>query len=185
VPTPVETITPVPTLVFNEIHADPDSASGDANADGVVDVRDDEFEEIVNVTGSTVDLSGWMLNDLVGVHHTFPAGTFIDNECAIVVFGGGEPSGDFGGSLVQTASGGILSLNNGGDSLTLYDLGVSEVLSYTYGSEGGDDQSLTRDPDIIGPDPLVKHSTATGSGGALFSPGTRIDGVWFDGCSGN
>ena len=54
--------------------------------------------------------------------------------------------------------------------------------SYTYGSEGGDDQSLTRDPDISGPDPMVKHSQIEGANGALFSPGTRVDGSFFDGC---
>ena len=175
---------PLPTLVINEIHADPDSVLGDANGDGVVDVQDDEFVEIVNLSGSIVDISGWTLNDLVGVRHTFPAGTLVQDECALLVFGGGVPSGDFGGSLVQTSSNHLLGLNNTGDSLTLYDLTATAVLSYTYGSEGGDNQSLTRDPDITGLDPLVKHSTATGSNGRLFSPGTRIDGTGFGGCSG-
>jgi hypothetical protein len=75
---------------------------------------------------------------------------------------------------------GGLSLNNAGD--TLND-GASDQAVVTYGSEGGDDQSLTLDPDITGPSPLVKHSTATGSGGALFSPGTKIDGSSFSGCT--
>ena len=184
IPTPDETPSAVPALVLNEIHVDPDSELGDANGDGIIDVRDDEFVEIVNNSGSSVDLGGWTLNDLVGVRHTFPPGTVIADECAVVVFGGGEPTGDFGGSLVQTSSSGMLGLNNTGDTLTLYDLSAGEVLSYTYGSEGGDNQSLTRDPDITGPEPLGKHSTATGSGGALYSPGTRIDGTWFSGCFG-
>lgn len=184
-PTPTDTPspTPIPTLVINEIHADPDSSLGDANGDGTVDVTDDEFVEIVNHTGSAVDISGWSLNDGVGVRHTFSADTLIPGGCAILVFGGGTPTGSFGNSVVQIASHGRLGLNNAGDTLTLYDLDSTAVVSYTYGSEGGDDQSLTRYPDITGPDPLVRHSTASGSGGTLFSPGTRITGTAFSGCS--
>lgn len=184
-PTPTDTPspTPIPTLVINEIHADPDSSLGDANGDGTVDASDDEFIEIVNDTGSAVDISGWTLNDGIRVRHTFSADTVIPGGCAILVFGGGTPTGSFGDSVVQIASQGTLGLNNAGDTLTLYDLDSTAVVSYTYGSEGGDDQSLTRDPDITGPDPLVKHSDASGSGGALFSPGTRINGTAFSGCS--
>ncbi len=182
-PTDVPAPTPVPTLVINEIHADPDAIHGDANGDGVLDVIEDEFIEIINITGSTVDLSGWQLSDSYRVRHTLEQGSQIPNGCAILVFGGGSPSGSFGGSLVQIASSGTLALNNSGDTLTLYDLSNQAVISYTYGTEAGDNQSLTRDPDINGPDPLVKHSTATGSDGALYSPGTRIDGTTFYGCS--
>jgi hypothetical protein len=198
-PTPTPTITPSatatqsntpsptipPSLVINEIHADPhsDPILGDANGDGTRDATDDEFLEIVNVTGSTVDITGWTVRDLVGVRHTFPEGSNISNGCAVIVFGGGMPTGEFGGSLVQTSSNGTIALNNSGDTIILFDLDETPVISYTYGSEGGDDQSLTRDPDITGPDPLVRHSTATGSGGALFSPGTHIDGTSFSGCS--
>lgn len=82
---------------------------------------------------------------------------------------------------MQVSSTGQLGLNNTGDTVTLNN-GAVNVASYTYGSEGGDNQSLTRDPDVTGADPLVKHSTATGSGGALFSPGTMIDGSQFPGC---
>jgi hypothetical protein len=183
-PTPDETPPVVSALVLNEIHADPDSELGDANGDGVIDAREDEFVEIVNNSGSSVNLSGWTLKDLVGVRHTFPSGTLITDGCSVVIFGGGEPIGGFGGSMVQTSSNGILGLNNTGDTLTLYNLSDEQVLSYTYGSEGGDNQSLTRVPDITGPEPLTKHSTATASGGALYSPGTRLDGTWFSGCSG-
>ena len=82
---------------------------------------------------------------------------------------------------VQTASTGALGLNNSGDSVTLND-GSSDVAMASYGSEGGDNQSLTLDPDVTGTLPYVKHSVATGSGGTLFSPGTRIDGASFSGC---
>ena len=169
-------------VVVNEIHADPDSTLGDANGDGTPHFSDDEFVEFVNVGGSNLDISGWTLNDGFGLRHTFPVNTVISDTCSVVVFGGGTPTGDFGYSWVQTASSGALGLNNGGDTVTLFDVSSTTVVSYSYGSEGGNNQSLTRDPDITGPDPLVLHSTATGSGGALFSPGTRIDGSFFVGC---
>ena len=79
----------------------------------------------------------------------------------------------------MVASTGALSLNNGGDNVTLSD-GSTDQATVNYGSEGGDNQSLTRDPDVTGS--FVKHSTATGSGSALFSPGTQIDGSSFPGC---
>jgi hypothetical protein len=53
------------------------------------------------------------------------------------------------------------------------------VFSFIYGLEAGDNQSITRSPDITGGEPLIKHSQAEGSAGALFSPGTRLDGTLF------
>ncbi len=167
--------------VINEVQADPDAINGDANGDGSVDTSQDEFVEIVNNTGAAVDMSGWTLSDATGLRHTFPGGTVLPDECSVVVFGGGSPTGAFGNSIVQVASGGQLGLNNGGDTIALND-GAMDVAVLAYGSEGGNDQSITRDPDITGVEPLVEHSTATGAGGALFSPGTRIDGTAFFGC---
>jgi len=167
--------------IINEIHADPASGiDGDANGDGTRDTYDDEFVEIVNNSSSDIAISGWTLADAVSVRHTFPAGTVVLAKCGIVIFGGGAPAGSFGNVVVQIASTGTLSLNNDGDTITLND-GSTDQVTVTYGSEGADDQSITRDPDITG-SVLVKHATATGAGGALFSPGTKIDGSQFSGC---
>ncbi len=181
-PTP-GTAPPAPATdwVINELHADPDgSLAGDANGDGVRDGVDDEFVELVNTSGGDVDISGWTLSDAVSVRHTFPAGTVVLDGCAVVVFGGDTPTGAFGASLVQTASSNSVGLNNGGDTVTLNN-GVADVSSVSYGSEGGNNQSLTRDPDISGP-ALIRHSDVASSGGALFSPGTQADGSQFPGC---
>lgn len=175
---------PVPPVVINELLADPDSGlAGDANGDGIRNFSEDEFVEIVNTSDSTLDLSGWTLADGVTVRHTFPPNSLVASGCAIVVFGGGIPAvGDqFGRAVVQTATGGQLGLNNGGDSVTIND-GAEDLVTVSYGGAGGDNQSLTRDPDIFGSEPLAKHTAAAGSGGALFSPGTRVDGSQFDGC---
>jgi predicted extracellular nuclease len=173
---------PPPSLdfVINEIHADPAiDLSGDANADGVRDATQDEFVELVNTSASDIDISGWTLSDGFGQRHVFPAGSVVQSGCSVVVFGGGTPTGLFGASLVQTASSGALGLNNGGDTITLSD-GVTS-LDAGYGSEGGNDQSLTLEPDVTGTS-FVQHTSASGSGGALFSPGTRADGSQFQGC---
>ncbi len=165
--------------LINEFQYDPDATNGDANGDGSSNTTQDEFVEIYNDTGLDVDISGWTLSDGAGVKHTFPAGSVVLNQCAIVVFGGGTPTGFFGGSLAQTASTGNIGLGNSGDSMALND-GLSDVATASFVDNQGDNQSLTRDPDITGLtfDP---HSSATGSS-TLFSPGTLIDGTQFAGC---
>jgi len=108
------TVAPPATWIINEIHADPDALAGDANGDGLINTDDDEFLEIINNTGTSADISGWTLSDNIGVRHTFPAGTELPNRCAVVVFGGGTPTGLFGDALVQST--GSLGLNNGGEA---------------------------------------------------------------------
>ncbi|MEO0997149.1 MAG: lamin tail domain-containing protein, partial [Pseudomonadota bacterium] len=172
----IETGLPAP-VVINEIHADPDTAEGDANRDGAANFSDDEFVEIVNVSGADLDVGGWTLADGVSVRHTFPAGTVIDAGCAIVVFGGGTPAGAFGGAAVQTASSGALGLNNGGDTVTVSD-GAADVASVGYGGEGGNNQALTRNPDLSGA--FEQH---LGVSGTRYSPGTEAGGGAFAGCT--
>ena len=176
-------------IVINEIHADPafsseDPSVGDANGDGVRHFGDDEFVEIVNISENSIDMSGWTLSDGAGLRHTFPAETVVPAGCAIVVFGGGTPTGPFGGPLasIQTASTGSLGLSNSGDSVTIRLADGSTVAAQAgYGGLGGNDQSITLDPDVTGTE-FVLHSAATGSGSDLFSPGTKIDGSYFSGC---
>lgn len=169
-----------PALVINEIHADPASdISGDANGDGVRDATDDEFVEIVNTAAFDVDISGFTISDGVGVRHTFAAGTTLAAGAAIVIFGGGTPTGAFGGALVQSASSGSLGLNNGGDTVTLAAADATLIDEVTYGGEGGNNQSLTRDPDLTGG--FVLHSTVADAAGALYSPGAETDGTPFAG----
>ncbi len=168
---------PTVVLIINEILADPLNApEGDANGDGTSSATQDEFVELYNNTDSDLDVSDWTLADGNGVRHTFPAATVIPAAGTIVVFGGGEPNGSFGGSLVQTASSGALGLNNSGDVITIA-RDATAIATLSYGGEGGDDQSLTRSPDISG-ESFVAHSTVSS---AIFSPGTLADGSQFAG----
>jgi len=171
-------------FVINEVLADPAAGlDGDANGDGIRDAYDDEFVELVNVSAFDLDISGLTLHDSTEVRHAFPAGTLVPPGCAVVVFGGGSPSGIFGGALVQTATTGSLSLNNSGDSMSLMD-GTTEIASFSYGMsgcEGDQNQSMNLNPDLA-PQTCILHSLAFGSGGSLFSPGTLVDGTYFGDC---
>jgi hypothetical protein len=191
-PTPTRTSTPTRTptstpdpdsgIVINEIHADPHLSLGDANGDGIVGTKDDKFIELVNVRETPLDISGWVLKDITAVRHAFLPGTVIPPGCAVLVFGGGAPVGIFGNSLVQTATSGELGMSTIGDIVTVENTNGIPVASYSFGREADDSQAITRSPDVTGPEPLVKHSSAAGSDGALFSPGTKVDGSSFEGC---
>jgi hypothetical protein len=168
-------------IVFNElIYFLP--ADGDTNGDGIADFNDDEFIEIANTTGGPLDLSGWSLFAGGALRHTFPEGSIVENECAVVVFGGGIPNGLFGGSLVQVSSEGGLDFGNAGDTVILVDPSSQPRAAYTYAAADAPNQSLTRDPDLFGDEPLVPHGDAVGSIGP-WSPGTQVNGESFPGCS--
>ena len=158
-------------FVINEVLADPDATTGDANRDGTASTSQDEFVEIVNTDTSPHDISNWTLADGNSVRHTFPSPTVVGSGQAVVVFAGGNPVGSFGGAIVQTASGGSLGLNNGGDTITLSD-GTTSVVE-TFGSEGGNNQALTRNPDLVGS--FVEHMSLPS--GLQFSPGFQNDGA--------
>ncbi len=163
-------------LVVNEALADPPAGTaGDANQDGTRSATDDEFVEIYNTSASAgVDLAGHVLvDDGIGTRHVFPEGTVLGPEEAVVVFGGGSPSGSIPG-IVQTASSGRLGLNNGGDSFTLRNGAGTTILTYDYDGSISD-ESRARDPDFTGG--FVAHSSASGSGGDLFSPGRSLSGT--------
>lgn len=179
-PEPTLTFTPGPAIIINEILADPDPVLGDSNGDGQVSWDDDEFLELVNVSGKVLDLSGWQVWDEIRLRYTFPEGTTLGSGCGLVLFGGGQPSGAFGGSQIFTA--GSLGLNNAGDLVTIKDSEGLVVAWVSFGPEGNQNQSLTRNPDLSGPLPLVLHSQVPEAGGALYSPGTKLDLTGFGGC---
>lgn len=169
-------------FLLNEVHYDPATPiTGDANGDGIREAQGDEFIELFNSAENSLDLSGYTVSDASAVRHTFPTGTIIPSNGVLVLFGGGTPTGDFGGALVQTANGldNRLNLNNGGDSVIINDQEGDVIISYNSADTGvnhGANQSVTRSPDLSGN--FVLHTEAN-SNGALFSPGTRTDGSSF------
>ena len=119
-----------PLLIINEVLYDPPSGiEGDANGDGTREAQEDEFIEFVNL-GGTLDLSGYTVHDNAQERHVFPQGTIIPSGGVLVLFGGGNPTGAFGNAIVQTASAGILNMNNAGDFVTLYNSNGEVVLTF-------------------------------------------------------
>lgn len=165
-------------LLINEVHYDPAAGiAGDANGDGVRDPLADEFAELYN-SNPDLDISGYTLSDAAMVRHTFPAGTVVPSKGAIVVFGGGTPTGTFGGAIVQTASEGQLNLNNAGDELVLRDAQGAEIARFSVtGLSDNPDESYSRTPDITGN--FERHSRIPAANGALWSPGVRVNGSNF------
>ncbi|MCA9493393.1 MAG: lamin tail domain-containing protein, partial [Myxococcales bacterium] len=177
--------------VINEILADPGTTAGDSNCDGTIDTVQDEFVEIVNTGPNAVDLSGWMINDAIGLKHTFPGGTNLAPGQAVVVWGGGTPSmtssqpaigawcKNLAGVHVQTASSGSLALNNSGDTVSVFNASGALVTDYVYGGEANFDQSINRDPDLSA-NAMVGHVSLSATG-QTWSPGTSIAGQVYSG----
>lgn len=169
-------------FVLNEVLYDPPAnIPGDANGDGIRDANDDEFVEFVNSSETILDIGGYKLFDadrlaINTANHEFPANTILNPGQAVVVFGGGTPTGYFGGSLVFASSGQVLNLNNGGDVLTVKNSNDSIVMSFDVTPYSNNpNESFTRSPDLSGD--FVQHTEV--NAGLLFSPGTKSDGSAF------
>jgi hypothetical protein len=170
-------------FIINEFLYDPAAGlDGDANGDGIRDPNDDEFIEFYN-SGPALDISGYKVFDETALasnspRHIFPAGTIVPANGSIVLFGGGNPTGNFGGSLVQIASGGQLNISNAGDLLTIQDATGNVILTLDVEPlSDNPDESYSRNPDLVGE--YVQHSTIVEANGALFSPGRKVDGSSF------
>jgi hypothetical protein len=166
-------------LRLNEVYAAV-GLNTDANGDGDTGTADgsDEFVELINDSGQSLDISGYTLSDFATVRHTFPQGTILEPGCAIVVFGSGVTEGrsvTFGGALLQNANGANefgLALNNSGDLLSIKNLEGVEVAGANWGETSTSDGSLTLDPDLNENNTFTVHNVL----GAPFSPGKTTTG---------
>jgi hypothetical protein len=170
-------------FLINEVLYDPAAdLPGDANGDGNRDPNEDEFIEFFN-SGPALDISGYKVFDAAALssntpRHTFPPGTIVPLNGVIVLFGGGNPTGTFGGALVQTASGGQLNISNAGDVITVQNATGNVILTLDIAPfSANPDESYTRNPDLTGD--FVQHSSIPAATGALFSPGRKVNGSSF------
>jgi len=157
-------------LIINEIYADVAvNLIGDANGDEFRSAREDEFIELFNQADTTVDISDFEI--LVGGtnRHLFPDATMMPAKTFIVLFGGGQPKGLFGGSPVVLASSGNLNLSNGGTTVILKNKNGMSVDSMTY-AENNIDASLVRTPEFTGN--FMPHTSRADAFGLPYSPGT-------------
>jgi hypothetical protein len=169
-------------LVINEVLYDPSNLelTGDSNGDSLFSTSQDEFIEFVNNGDSAIDMSGYTISDFViadltsTVRFTFPSNTNLAGGKSFVVFGGGTPTGSFGGAqiFVSENSGG-LSFGNSGEKIVIKD--STGKIIYVFDSDAlsnNPDESYTRNPDFSGV--FVQHGSVVA--GRLFSPGANVNG---------
>lgn len=167
-------------VVINEIHYDPSSADleGDANGNGTVETKNDEFIEIINTSTGSVDITGWVLRFNQSDFFTFPS-LLLAGESAVVIFGGGSPTGTFGGSSVYAAGAGWTGLLNPGGVISLVN-GTITNSKVDYAPFADDlNQSITRNPDGTGN--LFYAHAGVSPCEKLFSPGVRLSDQPFPG----
>tara|TARA_B100001123_G_scaffold135898_1_gene157690 strand:- start:374 stop:727 length:354 start_codon:yes stop_codon:yes gene_type:complete len=116
----------------------------------------------------------------------FPSGTIIPANGVLVLFGGGIPTGSFGGAIVQTASTGLINMNNGGDFVTVYNTNGEVVLTFDVEPfSDNPNESYNRYPDLNdipneNGEIFFQHAGIPEADGRLFSPGTKLDGTNFN-----
>lgn len=171
-------------FVLNEIFAKPGTTTGDANGDGTGSSTNDEFIELVNNSGSSVNISGYKVYDFARFesgtpNHIVPGGTTLADGGVFVLFGGGTPNvANFGGAIVQTCSNTTnkLGINNSTvETIVITDASDNVVCIYDsddFGLSKDVFEALTRNPEITGNFEL--HRT---NGTGRFSPGFRKDGA--------
>ena len=174
-------VAPVAQIIINEVLYDPATgAAGDANGDGNRDPLEDEFIEFINLSTQDFDLGGFKVYDADGLststpRHVFAPNTIIPAGKALVLFGGGTPTGSFGGAVVVVSSTNTINASNNGDVMTLTDSSGVQIVSFDITPlSNNPDESYTRNPDITGE--FEQHTDNTL---LLFSPGTKIDGTSF------
>ncbi len=180
-------------IFINEIcYHPPPLPQGDTNNDGYRHYQEDEFIEIVNSGPGSVDIGGWTLsdNDTPGSKYAFPGGTTLALNEFAVLFGGGTPTGFYGGAKVYTDDGTIGSgLANTAENILLIDPAGPDTIAeiywgsaYALSSEGralpfsdpNPGSSFTRSPD--GGATWQYHNIADTEDNSLVSPATTIFG---------
>jgi hypothetical protein len=144
----------------------------------------DEFVELVNLSGETVDLNGWMISDALQRRaYIYPGtlGAMLAPSNSLVVYGG--PAFGFTPQLSVPAlaaevgpgdpfSTAGLALNDGGDTIVLRNAQSNIISRVLYAqSQTSTNGSLVRFP--TDRDGFVAHS---GTGARFWSPGTQADG---------
>lgn len=133
-------------VVINEILGDP---ARDWDGDAQTNFKNDEWVEIANIGATAVTLDGFRLSDAsnifrFGFQGTLAAGGYL------VVYGSESVAWESAEGFSTVG----LSLNNGGDTVRLWQLAGAETLlvdEYTYAAhEADNDRSTGRVPDNSG-----------------------------------
>lgn len=134
-------------IAINEILVDPNGAINfDTDGNGTAGDTD-EFVELVNLSGSSIDISGVQLWDGgVGKWFTFPSGTILQSGAHAMVMTGLQPGGSFPsgapGDLFFSAGRGSALINNGGDNVVVYAPGSNEYIIARFNGDPMDNPTL-------------------------------------------
>jgi len=128
---------------LNEILADPAS---DWNGDATVNSRSDEWVEIINLGSNTIDLTDYRLGDVSGgTEWRYGFSGALAPGAVRVVYGSDSVAWEQANGFPAFG----LSLNNGGDTVYLYDTAGGDTVivdEYTYdGFAVQDDRAVGRD----------------------------------------
>ncbi|MBL9007500.1 MAG: lamin tail domain-containing protein [Myxococcales bacterium] len=173
-----------PGVLINEVLYDPPTGV-DPNRDGTISTSEDEFVELVNISGKAIELGGATISDAVAVRFTFPTPTTLQPGDSAVVFGGGTPQGFPARVKVFAAPSitGGLSLNNSGDTVTLRSSDNAIIDSVTYPAAcvrctASIGTSINRQTDLNRNTLFVGHDLVQAAVGKC-SPGARANGTAF------
>lgn len=148
----------------------PQGLEGDANADGERDAYDDEFVELLNLSGETIDLFGVALGTSDRARHTFSQRCLAPGE-GLVLFSGprGRPAALRDG-VWHLTSATRLSMTNTQGTLWLKDAHDRVLSELHYNNPRAMSYTRSTQAEASG---FVPHADLTGT---LFSPGTCADG---------
>jgi len=151
--------------LFNPLRRDPPAPNP---------TQQDEFIELVNLSGTEIDLHGWTISDSAQVRHRFADSFVVSPHGAIVIYGG--PTSEYPPTLdvpsIPANLNSGLSLNNTGDTILVRNAESNLVCRIVYTAKMvAPDASMTRWPDASGP--FVPHATVAQT---PASPGLQPDG---------
>lgn len=172
-------------IVINEVHAAPNGAAQDYNGSGTADT-DNEYVEILNLSGGAIDISGYELYSFGILGHTFAPGTILPpgGRITVVDSAGGTGNAITGVTAPAIYSDAGLILGNL-QSTILYDPGANEYV-VVQGSGGAPfylsfdlPPLLTAHPGATQVGPIeVLPASATGDATGRISDG---DTTWVNG----
>lgn len=134
-------------IAINEVLADPNGAFNfDTDGNGTAH-ETDEFIELVNTSGTAIDISGLEMWDAgIGHYFTFPPGSILQPGAHALVMAGVQSGGSLptGGpdDLFFDLGRNNAFINNGGDNIIVYDPAADEYINVTFNGDAQDDPTL-------------------------------------------
>jgi hypothetical protein len=121
-------------IFVNAVLANPSGSPGfDTDGNGTVSSSADEFVQLCNDSTGDVIVTGWTINDVVGLKYTFGADTIPAGECITIInnYTGSTPMPAY----FRDRNSGSSVWNNGGDDIIISD--GTDSCTETYSTSAG------------------------------------------------